>query len=372
MGTWWWLVVLFACKGGEGVAIQSSWDKNGVWLTESQMREHQVVLYDVVEVDLEEPIKLTGRVDFGEERMARVLPPFAGRVTRVDAQLGQTVQSKQRLAVIEAPEMVVASSDWKKAKTECLVAKRTYERQRVLFEQQAGSGVAFESAEDQYRKAVAEQDRARQKVLGFQSVPASGGMAQAYSLISPIAGHVVGRSVRSGLEVQGQYGGGQSVPLFTVADLGQVAIFMNVPERLIPEVKKGKGVRVVARGYPGHVWVGKVDWISDVLEAQTRTVAARCLVENPDHLLKPEMFVDVQVQGRHELGLWIPSASILHFGEHVFVLIKTDEGVGKVFLQPWPIGVRDGELNGGVLVVRNLSKGQQVAAGGVSFLFQSF
>jgi cobalt-zinc-cadmium efflux system membrane fusion protein len=83
--------------------------------------------------------------------------------------------------------------------------------------------------------------------------------------------------------------------MFTVMNLSDVWVEANVYEKDIATVRKGQMVEIKVNGYPDKVFSGKVTHVGDVLNSASRTARVRCVVSNPDAVLKPEMFATVNI-----------------------------------------------------------------------------
>src|SRR5205814_3047194 len=130
-------------------------------------------------------------------------------------------------------------------------------RKKDLLEVKACTASEYERAEDSYRTAKAEHARAEQKAKLFRN----GGVdlvSQGYALTSPIDGEVISRSLHPGVEVQGQYGGGSAVELFTVGELEKVWVMADVYESDLARVAVGANVVVNVVAYPGKTFTGTV------------------------------------------------------------------------------------------------------------------
>jgi len=123
--------------------------------------------------------------------------------------------------------------------------------------------------------------------------------------------------------VEGQYSGGTALELFTVGDLDSVWVVGDVHEMDLGRVKAGTACLVTVVSYPGRVFRGRADWLSDMLDPVTHTAKVRCQIANPDRALKPEMFATVT----------FPSPANAHWlsrAAHSYAL-----GTGRWFLSKW-------------------------------------
>ena len=336
------------------------------WLTAAQMKEDGVVVEAVDEQPVEDTILTSGKVTFDDLRVAHVYSPVAGRVTKIEAQLGEHVKANQVLAYIESPEIGLASSDVGKAQADLVAAQHDFERQTELFQQHAASERDKEQAEDAYRKAQAELSRAQQKAKLLRA-GALDVVSQTFALRSQLEGDVIARNVSPGQEVQGQYSGGSAQELFTVGELDPVWVVADVYEMDSPRVKTGAHVSVKVVAFPNRVFEGKVDWVSGVLDPSTRTSKVRCVFDNKDGALKPEMYATVQISVDEKRALAIPRPAVVRLGDSTVVFL--DEGQtpdGRERFVRRPVTVDEGEGGKWLTVTHGLVKGERiVTAGGV-------
>src|SRR5262249_43372111 len=138
-----------------------------------------------------------------------------------------------------------------------------------------------------------------------------GGVSQGYTVIAPMEGEVIMKNVSPGIEVQGQYGGGTALELFTVGELDKVWVIADVFEMDIARVKVGSKALVKVVAYSGKSFEGKVDWVSGTLDPTTRTAKVRCTFDNADRLLEPEMYATVQISVEERQALAIPRSALL-------------------------------------------------------------
>ena len=155
---------------------------------------------------LSQSIVADGRLAFDDERVSHVFSPVTGRVSRVLAELGQRVTRGSPLVAIVSPDVGSAVSDEVKARANLVAAQRDFARQQRLLAEQAASSRDFEGAEDNYRRAQAEEQRALQRLRLLRSGRIDE-VTQEYTLPSHINGRVIARMVNPGVEVQGQFSG---------------------------------------------------------------------------------------------------------------------------------------------------------------------
>jgi cobalt-zinc-cadmium efflux system membrane fusion protein len=341
---------------------------NEVWIEASQVKEAGIVVEAVAEQDVDDTILTAGRVTFADIEVGHVFSPVTGRVTKIVAQLGQRMKKGDPLAVIQSPDVGQFSSDLGKADADLMAAQRNYKREKDLWEKHSTSQKDFESAEDTYRKAKAEKDRALQKASLLRSGNVNA-VDQTYTIPSPIDGDLLMRNLSLGVEVQGQYSGGASQELFTVGQLDQVWVLGDVFELDMSRVSVGAPATVKVVAYPDREFQGKVDWVSGILDPTSRTAKVRFTFANPGALLKPEMYATVAISVEARKALALPKGSVLRSKDETVVFVeKGTTPDGQLRFLRVPVDVDEGEGSHWLPVTKGLERGTRVVTHGAVLL----
>ena len=338
------------------------------WIPASQVAEAGIVTTPVAEREVGSELTLPGRVAFDDTQVAHVFSPVTGRVVRLVAALGQRVRRGDTLAVIESPDLGSAVSDLAKARADLTAAQRDYRRMKELFEAHAGAERDYEAAEDRYRQAQAEHERAQAKVRLLDA--ASDGTAnQEYKLRTPIDGEVVARMANPGMEVQGQYSVGSAVELYTVGAGDRLWALADVYESDLPRIKLGAPAVVRVVSWPDRAFAGRVDWISGALDPASRTEKVRCLLDNRDGALRPEMYATVVVSAPVHKALALARSALFRLGDATVVFVGTGATTdGSVRFVVRPVVVDDEGGAGPVTVLKGVSAGEEVVTSGTALV----
>ena len=311
-------LLALGCRGG--AKGEAGPPEDEVWIAPEVFQKGLAKVVPVRTERLAQPVVTGGRLAFDDLRVSHVFPPVTGRVTRVLAQLGEPVKKGTPLIAILSPDVGSAVSDEVKARADLVAAEHDFQRQQALFAEKAASSRDFEAAEDNFRRARAEEERALQRLRLLRSGQVDA-VTQEYLLPSPIEGRVVARFANPGVEVQGQFSGGTAAELFTIGDIDGLWLFADVAEADLSEVRVGAAVTVRVLAYPDRVFRGKVDWLSPVLDPALRTARIRCSLPNPDGLLKPEMYTTVVIERPAVAKLAIPREALVRINDHPFVYV---------------------------------------------------
>lgn len=216
-----------------------------------------------------------GQVAHDPARLAVISSRVAGQLERLTVVEGDRVGAGQPVALLYSPTYLTAQSD---------------------LQQAAGRAERLAGTEDETgARAIAEAARRRLRLLGVGAGEierlADGGEPRSFlSITAPFAGSVVESSVLAGEAVEA----GQ--PIFRLADLSQVDVVAEVPERSLPLVRVGQRATISLAAYPDDRFAGEVERLHEELNPETRTVRAVIHANNPARRLRPGMFATVALE----------------------------------------------------------------------------
>jgi len=327
----------------------------------------QLASVESAPVELRQPVnaELSGRLLWNENVTVRVFTPFAGRVRKLRADLGQKVGANEPLAEIESPDFGQAQADARKAESDLKLTVRNLARLRELFAHGAAAQKDVEAAEDAQAQAEAEQARALSKIAAYGAE--ASGPDEIFLLRSPLAGTVVDKSIGPGQEIRPDQMLANipeiTAPLFVVSDPAQLWIQIDATEVDLPHLQPGHEFTFTGRAFPGQTFTGRVDTVSEFIDPNTRTIKIRGSVDNSRRLLKAEMFVNVSLPDGQAAALSVPAAAVFLKGDKHFVFVQDQPGVFT--RREVAIG---SEEAGRVLILNGLQTGQQVVTDGCVFL----
>jgi cobalt-zinc-cadmium efflux system membrane fusion protein len=273
-------------------------------------------------------LETSGKVQFDDERLVRVQAPVTGRVLEVLARPGDVVEPGRRLLILDSPDLGAAKADYAKATADVERADKALRLTRELFEAKAVAQKEVREAENDYRKAIAERERAasRLRTLGitddhFKDVAERADATTRIVVGAPRAGVIVERNVTPGQVVA--YGQSDTpTNLFVIADLSMMWVVADVYEPDIPKISMNQPVTVTPPCCPTQRYEGRVTYISDTVDKETRTIKVRAVVPNRGRALKAEMFVRVAIATGDTRMLVIPQSAIHREANDVFVLVQ--------------------------------------------------
>jgi Cu(I)/Ag(I) efflux system membrane fusion protein len=307
-----------------GMAGMSTSSKGTVMLTADQIRQFGITFGTAEVRPLTAETRTTGIVTFDETRMAEVAPKIGGFVERLYVNAtGQRVSRGQPLLELYSPELVAAQQ-------ELLVAGQL---QRDIG-RSAVPGVPGNSTDlvAASRRRLALWDISEQQI---NEILRTGRVRRTLTLYSPASGVVVQKNVLQGQAISV----GQT--LYTIADLSDVWINVQLREADAAAVRVGSGADIDFAGLPGRTLKGRVTYVYPTLDSTSRAVRARVQVSNADAELKPGMYATVRLSTPSRTALTVPSSAVLRTGERNVVFM--DMGKGELMPMDVEIGRSAGD-----------------------------
>ncbi len=213
------------------------------------------------------------------------------------------------------------------------------------------------------KRAIAESefDTAQSQLLQMQaSAEEMKALVSRKKIVAPFDGLVGIRQVNLGQYLQ------PGAPIAPIESLDPIYVEFSVPQQSFDLVTVGKKLRLVASGVTGRQFQGEITAINSRIEEATRNVTIQGTIKNPDHALRPGMFVNVEVLLPEKDGVMaIPSSAISYapYGDSVYVVRDTEGAAGKEVTQQFvKLGPKRGDQ---VSVVSGLKEGDEIVSSAV-------
>lgn len=270
-----------------------------------------------------------------------VTTEIAGQVDEVLAVSGQTVKAGDLLLRLDDS---VDEADLKGLIAQRKLAQLQFERNSKLLKDKSVS-------RSDYDQSRASLDSAEAAVAGKQAIIHKKNIAAPFSGQLGIVDINLGQYLSPGDAI------------VSLQSLDPIYVDYNLPERYLPDVQVGQEVEVEVQAWSGRRFKGVVSAINPGIDRGTRTLRLRATLDNPEHLLRPGMFAEVNtVLPMRDNILTLPRTAVTYnpYGESVFVIQKTDNGQ---VVQNRP--VETGAVRAGrVEITSGLEAGEEVVSAG--------
>jgi Cu(I)/Ag(I) efflux system membrane fusion protein len=276
------------------------------------------------------PVRVPGTIQLDERRASIVSLRFEGFVESVEnVTTGQHVHKDQALMRIYSPALSSAAAEYVSA-----------------LNAAPGSGITSQGLKGARRRlenlglsanSIADLERTREISL---SIP----------WLAPQDGEILERNAVPGMRAA------PGAVLFRIADHQIVWVLADVAERDLALISIGQKVSVRPRAYPDRTFAGEIALIYPHMNAPTRTARIRVELPNPDGLLRPDMYADIDIAtGLQSPVLTVSASAVIDSGQKQVVLL--DKGDGRFEPKPVKLGKRG---DGRVEVTEGLSDSDRV------------
>ena len=263
----------------------------------------------------EQELQFTGQISFDEKQVDKVYPIASGTVLEVNADLGNYVKKGQVLATLQSSDISNYQKDFSNAKSNYDLAKRNADNTQQLYDSKFSSESELIATKKQLEIAGAEVDRSSQ-VMKIYGQTQSGALP-IFTIKAPQSGYIVERKVNPNVQIRPDNGDA----LFTISNLTDVWVLINIYESDIASVKMGQQVNIQTVAYPDKVFTGTISNIGQVLDNDSKVLKARVVLQNPGGLLKPDMFCTVKLHlEKQDKMLAVNPKSVIFNNEHYFVI----------------------------------------------------
>lgn len=284
----------------------------------------------------EKEISLTGKISLNEQNLATITANFPGRIDKLYIDFtGQEVRKGQKLATVYSPELVTAQQ-------ELIEAAKFREVNQGLY--------------------MAAREKLRLwKITDIQidEIENSGAVLTGFDVYADRSGVVLRRAVALGDFI------GKGSVLFEIADLSHVWVMLDAYESDLTLLRNGQKVDFTVSALPGKIFTSSIAFIDPFINPATRTASVRAEINNPQKLLKPEMFVQGTIRANFPVSaksLVIPATSLLWTGKRSVVYVKVAEAESPTFeMREIVLGPALGDY---YMVESGLTEGEEIVANG--------
>ena len=262
-----------------------------------------------------------------------IAPQMAGRITKINVEIGDFVTKGQVLAEMDKTSLLQAQLQLQNQEVEL-------QRLKALYEAGGISKSDYEAVELACNVAKSQVANLEENTI----------------LRSPVNGVVTARNYDAG----DMYA--MSAPIYTVEQIKPVKLLVGISESEYTKVKKGDSVEITADALPGKTFYGKIGKIYPTIDPATRTFTSEVVVDNNYNTLRPGMFARVTVDFGSNNNVVIPDVAVIKqqgSGERFVYVLNED---GTVTYQKIVLGRRMGTE---YEVLEGLSDGANIVTGGM-------
>jgi cobalt-zinc-cadmium efflux system membrane fusion protein len=273
--------------------------------------------------EVHDTLRLSARVELDQQGVARIGATVTGRITEINAVLGQKVKKGQRLALLNSTELGKAQADYLKASSQVNLWRLTVKRAKRLLQSGVIATAQLQERQSVLNDAEVDQRAARDqlRVMGMSEsdlkrLDKRHKMHSFSPVTASIDGVVIERNVAIGQVVQ------PADSLYTVANLSHLWLVAEIPEQQAHWVQQGDQVQAEVPALPNQEVSGKLIYVADLVNPDTRTVTVRMALDNPQRLFKPQMLATLKISKPGAQTLVVPGQAVVRENNKDYVFVQ--------------------------------------------------
>jgi cobalt-zinc-cadmium efflux system membrane fusion protein len=327
----------YATATPESTAATHVRDGAYVVVPEKSELRHYLVLGAAAKQTEQEPLLAPAVLEADPTKVGNILPPLSGRLSALYVHLGDPVKTGQPLFTIDSSDLAQARADLQHAQVAVTLYKKALLRAQDLAQHdQIVALKDLEQAESDYAGAQTEHERAS-AVFSTLGIPLmSTESPRELTVRSPVTGRISTLNA-----VAGTFANDNTAPLMTVSDVSTIWFTASVQEKDLPFVTAGEEISATVQSFPGETFKGRVMFVADQLDAETRTVKVRMAYRNADGRLKPGMFANVIFLGSPHSAIVVPTTALVQVDATTEIFVEVEPW--KFEARPVTAGLRLGE-----------------------------
>src|SRR5690554_1060055 len=264
-----------------------------------------------------EGIHLTGGVETNPDKVINFVSLVGGLISKANFSLGDEVEEGQVLAELRSTELSNLESELTSLESQIKVAKKNLKAVQSMYD----DGISSKKDLTEAKSELAIYKSEKQKVTSHLNLFSASSEKGVFQIKAPTSGIVTAKSISAGTQISAE-----GEPLFTISDLSEVWIMVNIYATNVQNVATGMEVNITTLSYPDVTFKGKINAISQVLDSEAKVLKARIVLENKDLKLKPGMLVDViALKDKKTKAISVPTHAMVFDDNQNFVVVyKSD------------------------------------------------
>lgn len=272
------ILFLFSCKEKE-TAIE----KDEKFCLNDDIKK-KIAFQEVKKEAVSETFSLTGSVTYNADNVVQFTSLVNGIVTNTFFSLGDYVKKGQVLAEIKSTELNGLQSENKSLASQLLVAQRQLASTKSMYE----DGIASQKDLIQAESEVNVLKSSLENIKSNLALYSASSEKSVFQIKAPSNGYIVAKNMSSGMQISEG-----SEPLFTISDLDEVWVMVNIYATDMQNIRENMEVKIKTLAYPDEIFTGKITSLSQVFDSEERVLKARIVMKNKDLKLKPGMSADI-------------------------------------------------------------------------------
>ena len=295
-------------------------------LTNAQLQELQLVFGSAEKKQISSTIQVQGKIDLPPQNIISVNFALGGFLKSTKLIPGMRISKGDVIAVMEDQNIIQLQQDYLLSQSKLILAKGEYERQRTLFDANAGTSKLMQQAESEMKiqsintKSLAE----KLKLIGIDIQQLNeNNISGQVPIRSSINGYVSKVHVNTGKFVQ------PAETMFELIDPDDIHVALTLFEKDLPYVHTGDLVKVRFMQEPNKNYDAEVILVNRNVD-DDRTAMAHCHFKQQPSNLLPGMYVETTISVLNKPAFVLPEEAIQRFGNKQYVFTSVNKNKVKM------------------------------------------
>jgi RND family efflux transporter MFP subunit len=301
--------------------------------SESSKRPAQltnIIVGKVIRKDIARVENLTGNIL--SDQQASIYSRVNGNIEKIYVNIGDRVANGQIIALIDttiySQNVKLSAASHDQSIANLANAKLAYERNKTLLEQNLISKQEVDNSRTAYEVALSQKNGAAANYTNALT------QLSYCKVIAPFSGVITKRFFDPGVYVTATANSPSSI-LFTLTDIDRLKAKVYIPEKEVPLLDNILDIEVIADALPNNTYNAKLRKVSQSIDLDTRTMECEIDINNTDKLLKPGMFIKINLILEKKYNVHTLPNNVVQAdqsGSYIFI-VNTDNTVTKKYVQ---------------------------------------
>lgn len=302
------------CKDSKSIASE---EKPKNFCLNEQLKKTTEIL-PVIQQPIREQLTLSGKIEYNENDLVIYKSLLQGVVEKVQFELGDYVKKGQVLGLVRSNEIQDLVQQRRFHLNQIDLYRKQLNTKKELLSDGMASLPEVSEAEHELQAARIEVDKIDAALHMFRAT----GNGQ-FQILAPKNGYIVQKGISPGQSITSE----SEDALFSISNLKEVWVMVNIYASNLKFIKKGDAVKVRTMAYPDRIYTGKIDKIYNVFDDNEHVLKARVVLENQDLNLMPGLSADIIIDKNNVLGnaFAIPNKAKVFENNKEYVVVYKDD-----------------------------------------------
>lgn len=305
-------LTLISCnKKTQDNLLEDEANKHQFCLNEQLKKTTQIL--EVSEKPIQGQMTFSGKIEYNENDLVAFKSLLEGFVENVSFELGDYVKQGQILATVKSFQIQELVQQKSSLQSQISFLQKKKKSQQELLSDGMISASELLETENELAQAQIEINRTQENLKMYKAI--GNGMFQ---IVAPKNGYIIQKNISKGQTLTSD-----SEPLFSISNLNQVWVMVNIYASNLRYIKVGDAVKVRTVAYPDELYQGKIDKIYNVFDDNEHVLKARVVLDNSNLNLMPGLGADIIVNKKvsDETAIEIPNKAIVFHNNKEYVVV---------------------------------------------------